>query len=155
MSTELLHRSGNLYEPGDEVQPGNWGRVIMGAGMDHPCFQREYIFESVRKQHFSGRPSRMRATFACETVQSLNLVRPNGHDYLVEFSGSNGNVHRGDLSWFEVIKHCNTFEGIDHCVRSYWLSKPLGDIPHWELLAESPLRVVRRRTEIFDDSLRT
>lgn len=154
MVGELLHRSGNLYEPGDEVQPGNWGRVIMGAGLEHSSFQREYIFESVRKQHFSEKPSRMRASFACETFEALNAVRPTGYDYRAEFADANSNLHRGDLGWFEVLRECRTFEGIDQCARNYWSSVPLGHAPHWELLAECPLRIVRRLTSIFDDRVR-
>src|SRR6266849_715121 len=57
-------RSALWLAPGEIIQPGNWGKVILAFGARHPRFYAEYLFERIRQAEFAARPSRMRAAFA-------------------------------------------------------------------------------------------
>ncbi len=153
MDDELFHRSGLLYQPGDRVFPGNWGRTILGAGMQHGFFLREYIFETIRSKEFPEKPSRMTSAFACNTRRALQF-RERGHDYAVSFANSDAPAHQGDMHWFNVYSHNYTFSGVDECVRRYWRSEPCTESADWEIFAESELTIICRVSSIPDDTLR-
>jgi hypothetical protein len=42
------HRTQPLYEPGDRILPGMWGRLVLGTGPAHSSFCREMVWEMVR-----------------------------------------------------------------------------------------------------------
>lgn len=140
---ELFHASGLLYDVGDIIQPGNWGRVVLGAGTAHPLYFRELLFEEVRLQLAPAKPSRLRSLFALQTQQELatyqqaNQVR---HGYRIEIPDDTA-THLADLAIFDRLFIPNGHNHVKQALTDYWQGVEGASM---ELLAETPGEVVER-----------
>lgn len=153
----LFHRASPLYEPGDQILPGNWGRLVLGGGPRHPLYWREYVLERVRQAEFLSKPSRMRACFAFEKVEaaerfSFGMPLPTPlpiYTYIVRIVGEGIATHRGDASWLEPdpIATYRTFEGVDACARHYWAGDERSP-DNFETVVGGPLEIIQRVTPI-------
>lgn len=57
-----------ILEPGSIVCPGNWGRIVgLYTDKNHANYRREEIFEKVRKESFTDKPSRLKCIFLCDS----------------------------------------------------------------------------------------
>ncbi len=154
----FYHKTSALYEPGDRILPGNWGRLTLGNGptrcdpQGRNNFFREYVFERVREAEFPGLPSRMRSAFVCETPTATNWLGTEGLIYVVQWETSDVPLHRGDLTWFDVFWSHRTYEGIDYCARQFWTSRERTP-DAWELFGESALTVLSRMTQIGENGV--
>ncbi len=155
---EFYYKSTALYQPGDRILPGNWGRVILGKGpiqydaQGRNNFFREYVFERVRKAEFPDIPSRMSCAFVCETSTAIEKLDQPGLVYVVEWETPDVPVHRGDLTWMNVFWDHHTYDGIDYCARQYWEGKERTP-DAWELCGESVLTVLSRETRIGENGV--
>lgn len=158
MARLYYHVSRGLYQRGDLIAAGNWGRIILGTGPNHPLFYREYLFERMRAAEFPKKPSRMRAAFAFESSASA-LGWNHGENvpeyaYAVEITEPKAPLHRADMSWLTVIREYRTFEGAEDCARRYWGGDERE--PNWaEIITAGPLRVLDRLTTIPDNGMAT
>lgn len=146
--TFYYHRSQLLYEKGETIQPGNWGRVIQGAGPIHNRFYPEYVLEKIRQAEFTEKPSRMSSCFVFEDfaqAQKWGRIVIQGiqeHVYAVAIPDG-VSYHRGNVGWVDAMPLYRTFVGLDECVRNYWRGNDrTPDL--WELLVAGPLTVVDR-----------
>jgi hypothetical protein len=57
-----------MLEPGSEIRPGNWGRILRIVGARHTEWQRETILEQVRQAEFSNLPSRFDCSFVIDDL---------------------------------------------------------------------------------------
>lgn len=119
----MYHKSQQLYLPGDRIRVGNWGRTILGFGPLHNCYYREYLFERIRQAEFSDKPSRLEAVFAFVDRQFAIAWRRTEvpeNVYAVRLSDPRASIHLGDMSWFDQLPQCRTFEEAEYCARQYW-----------------------------------
>jgi hypothetical protein len=149
----LYHRSGLLYRAGDRIQPGNWGRVILGAGPPHNRFYAEYLLDRVRSE-FSEKPSRMEACFAFENFDAARAWSrgPAEYVYAVRLADSASPRHRGDMDWIDALPLYRTFDGVEECARRYWAGHERG--MKWEIVVAGELVVVDRLTAIAENGAR-
>lgn len=152
----LFHRANALYEPGDQIPPGNWGRLVLGIGPAHPLYFREYLWERIRRAEFPTKPSRMRACFAFEAVEAADKFVQNRdwptYTYAVRLTDATLPLHRGDTSWLEpsLIQEFRTFEGVEGCARHYWNSDERSS-GQFEIVVSGALEVVQRLTPIREN----
>jgi hypothetical protein len=59
----FFHLAGIQLAPGSIVEPGNWGRIILATGPQHPEYQREIALENARLAKYPHKPSRLKAAF--------------------------------------------------------------------------------------------
>ena len=128
--------------PGEVVPPGNWGRVVLGYGMRHNLFYREYVYERIRAAEFAAMPSRMRSAFAfCDEAVAGAFNQPNAPLlYRVQLVPG-ANAAKVDMQWLDVVPH--TFDEADDCARHYWGGNETPQ-PQWEVLSEAGFTVVDR-----------
>jgi hypothetical protein len=145
-----------LLQSGERIHPGNWGRVVLGIGPDHPLFYREYLWERIRREEFQDRPSRMRAAFAfdthaaAQTYKAQEQGKARDHVYAVQLASPQDRWIRADMSWISVVRQYRTFEGAEGCARSYWRGD-VRDPNSIELLVEGDLVVMDRLTPIGEN----
>jgi hypothetical protein len=65
----FYHRTQGLYEPGDLISAGNWGRLILGIGPTHNRFYAERLLDRIRLDEFPSASSRPVCAFAFEDAQ--------------------------------------------------------------------------------------
>ena len=139
----LFHASGLLYEVGDVIHPGNWGRVILGAGAAHQFYFREFLFEEVRLQLAPDAPSRLRSLFGLRTIEALQAYQQTTglrHGYRIELSDE-ANIHMADLAIFDRLFVPNGYEFAKQALTDYWQGT---DGPVMEIFAETTGRVLER-----------
>lgn len=147
-----FHKAALLFQPGDRVQPGAWGRLIFAAGPRHQHFYREYIWERVREARYPALPSRMRSAFAFETLQGAEGFFRDGLPefiYTVDVVGT-PTVHCADMSWLDLIMDRHEFQALDDLADHYWRGDVLNPA-RLELVVDGQLQVVRRVTQIPED----
>lgn len=96
-------------EPGSIVRPGNWGRILRLESITPQSswvILREQVFEAVRAREFPNCPSRLEATFLCETVQAIQSFqqtagRPYDLCYEVELVDAHRPLHRTCMAILE------------------------------------------------------
>ena len=134
------------------IQPGNWGSVIKKTGSSHPCWNREQVLEQVRLMHFQYKPSRLDATFCCETLETIRCYKskqcPAGFIYEVEIINCEAPFHKGDFNAVEPLPgNPGTMWEI---ALKYWQYLLKTTVQEWpgvecsEIVSASPLRVVRK-----------
>jgi hypothetical protein len=115
-------------EAGSVVLPGNWGRIVgmyNTSGFGNPWIQfREDVFEKVRRDEYSKKPSRLKSIFLCESPQSLQefLQQTNrGLDFMygVTLIDQDEPIHRGCLSLLDIQQRENPESFMDEA-RNYW-----------------------------------
>jgi hypothetical protein len=136
---------GHLGE-GSIIQPGNWGRIIRRYPVQQstqPLMARELIFELVRVNEFSNKPSRLAAAFVFEKQEDALtfLHKERKYDVLheVEFVNPTAPSHRADsiLKWPDG--NLPFISSIEELARSYWSGNNIS-VP--EIITSSPLRVL-------------
>lgn len=158
MPAALFHRSNALYEQGDRILPGNWGRLVQGIGPNHNYFYREYLWERLRQTEFEGLPSRMRAAYAFEDAEYAGtFVQESNwptYTYLVRPRDADVRAHRADMTWLEAVRDYRTFDGVEGCARHYWAGDDRAS-GAWEWLIAGELEILQRLTAIMVDGAST
>ncbi len=148
----IFHVAAALYRSGDQVMPGNWGRLVMGQGPDHAFFYREYLWERIRAVEFPTRHSRLNVAYAFASHDFAQTYKQAGDFvYLVEIPDGIA-PDRLDMSWIELAKAYRSFEGAEHCARSYWQGDER-DPRQMELLVPGPLTIRERLTPIPENGV--
>lgn len=141
---EIFHASGLWYEVGDVIQPGNWGRVVLGAGPNaHIHFFRELLFEEMREQLAPDQPSRLRAFFGVRTVDDLRRyqqVAGATYGYRVAIPDSAA-IYLADLEVFDRLQGARDPGSAKAAVAEYWSGNHAAFM---ELLVEAPAEVLDR-----------
>jgi hypothetical protein len=124
----LLHCCPILLGPGSLILPGNYGRIIEESGPDHRFWKREALLEEIRSAEFREKPSRLRATFSCPTLEAACAYRHamelkgGGFKfqriYEVEKSAPDAPEHCADLNTVEPLARRN--QSNEDAARSYW-----------------------------------
>lgn len=150
----FFHKAMALYKPGDEIRPGNYGRVVLGAGAGHSSFFREQILESIRLTEFADKPSRLSSAFFFSSRDTAEAFQPDAFPnlYSVRLADPSMPVHAVDMTWLDRLRLCHTMEGVKTCARRYWSGTVLRPLSV-ENLTTSPLVVVARLTEFEDERL--
>lgn len=105
----------------------------------------ELLFEYVRRTRFSGAPSRFESLFASPSLQAAREFR-------ADFGHPAANIWEVETASesFRADMHCLTLGGsllvTSYRAERYWsqLDAGMGAQPHWELLLEPPVRVLKR-----------
>ena len=141
---EIFHASGLWYEAGDVIQPGNWGRVVLGAGPNaHIHFFRELMFEEVREQIAPDQPSRLRSFFGLRTIEDLRHYQqvagvPHGYRVSVPDSAA---IYLANLELFDRLQGARDHVSSKTVLAEYWSGNPA---VFMELLVEAPAEVLER-----------
>lgn len=134
---------------GSIILPGNWWRIASSPSQfGGPFFLREHILENVRTRVFPEKPSRMRSSFYCLTMegaQSFSRTQPfPGLIYEVEPLDPKTASHFGYLHCLPPLNGVDPFE----LASMYWQGIPPsgldGEFLMQECIQECPLRVLRQ-----------
>ncbi len=86
MGVDYFHLSGNLLKPGETIEPGNWGNLVLTTP-SHRWLEMELIFEHARQQIAPDLPSRLTSNFVFDNFDSAkrfkDLQRQNDCIYKV------------------------------------------------------------------------
>lgn len=150
-----FHRASQLYEAGDRIRPGNWGKLVRSGGGQHLHFFREYVWERVRQARYSSLPSRMTSAFAFETQTGAEAF-PIRSEQFPEYVYTVDIVdtpprHRADMTWWEIAPSRHSFDAMDELAEHYWRGD-VTDPSKVEVIVQGELIVVSRVTPIPDDS---
>lgn len=150
-SGDLWRVSERLLLPGELIEPGRWGTTIATWDRRHPFFERECVLESCRTQdHAEILVSRLSCTFAFDDLVTAEEYATAGERvYVVEAVHADAARHRADLLWLTWMGEADkTRAEIASFCRGYWPGRPTREFnpaaePAWEVLLDSPLRVLR------------
>jgi|GEM_PF-757722 len=133
-------------EVGSIVKPGNWGRIIKmytPQNNNHHAFiaAREYVFELVRRENFSDKPSRLESTFLCKTMEDAQELHQKNRQfdliYEVELV-NNDQIFETDMALVDSDP-ADTILAIEAKAKIYWnpsaIVKP-------EILTSSPIKII-------------
>jgi len=130
------HVSPIHLENGSVIKKGNWGRVIrlyMGNCNGLNLF-RERVFEDVRINSFSDKPSRLDSTFlllnhddALRYLRVENEANRTGLIYKVKICNDSVPYHLGNFNKVTVQPPDCHFDKMDEIARSYWAGVGLND----------------------------
>jgi hypothetical protein len=131
-------------QPGELVQPANWGKVIFAFGPRHTLFFREYLFERVRAAEFAAQPSRMNAAFAFRDEAAARAFANDGAPLLYRVQLVDG-AHTAtlDMQFVDALPTAHTFDETEDLARRYWAGEQTPQ-PRWEVLSESGFTVIDR-----------
>ena len=133
---------------GSVIKPGNWGRIIKTySPQSSPnvwLFIRELIFEQVRRENFSTKPSRFESIFLCldqnsirdfkqTTSRSLDLI------YEVVVLDEQEPTHIGDWALCNIQNNDNYSTFVDRA-KMYWSGE---NIAKPELVTTSPIKIIQ------------
>jgi hypothetical protein len=148
----LYHHSHALFDPGEVIHGGNFGRLIRGMSPYHSQATRESIWEAVRIAEFTHLPSRLSAVFAYDDASTAMDFRARTTNipgllpwvYEVEPVRSEAVSFKADLQFIDMY---NAFRGAptekaetEKLARRYWSGERVG--PYAELLVFGDLRVL-------------
>jgi hypothetical protein len=149
---KLFHCTHLELSEGSIIQPGNWGKNLFEIGIQHRCWTREMVLEAVRSLNFPKKPSRLKSTFACLTLEAIKFYRthhcPAGHIYEVEIIALNSVSHKGDFNAVEPLPR--TQYNMWQIADLYWANGLKTNVEGWpnldcaELVIDSPLKVIKR-----------
>ena len=136
-----------LYEPGEMIPPGNWGRVVMGAGALHSWYSIEMFFEAVRRAEFPDAPSRLKSLMISDDEMAGRAWVQRERNLFYEVALAN-EPSKLDVGWINqyINGATHSYEEALEFARHYWA----GDVcefegaSQFELLTEQPATVVRR-----------
>ena len=154
----VYYASGLWFERGETVYPGNWGRVVLGAGSAHRWFPYELFFEGIRRQTFADRPSRLHSLMASGTLaDAMQWVSPERH-LLYELEIPCSNPFQADVGWVNRIATnpaadyaVHTYDDAKDAAYRYWEGVICPDGQILELLIPDPAKVVSRVKFSSDD----
>jgi hypothetical protein len=148
--TDLFHCTHRELQPGEIVEPGNWGKKIMEIGPKHQCWAREISLEYIRIHYFSQKPSRLQGTFSCETIETIRAYQsrhvPGGFIYRVELVDASLPTHKGDFNAVQPLPRVNA--DMVQIALWYWEYKFKTSVEGWsgvecsEIVSSSPLKVL-------------
>ena len=153
----LYHSSPSLLAPGSIVLPGNYGRIIKMLGKTHPLWKRERVFEEVRKQRYSAKPSRLTSSFCCTNLDTAYFYMRSpslkGETalypvlYEVEKVDHGAVEHRADFNVVQPL--ARRPETMSEIATMYWEASlwiAVADAPGIrceEMITTSPLRILK------------
>lgn len=155
----LFHSSPVLLDIGSIILPGNYGRIINLMGNGHPLWQREQTLEEVRQQCYPVKPSRLRSTFCCTSLDTarfyMSVPALQGNRsalfpvlYEVEKVAADAVEHIAD---FNVVQPLPTRPetmaeiAVQYWEASLWITvADAAGIRCEEMVTPSPLRIIRR-----------
>jgi hypothetical protein len=142
----VFYASGHWHEPGDQVQPGSWGRVVQGAGSTHPWFGYEMLFELIRQTEFPEAPSRLQCLMASESAETarLWLQPPRSHVYELDTQMEPVSVDVGWINRLVLNQAVHDLATAQRCIRGYWTGESCPDGAPRELLVDQPATVIAR-----------
>ncbi|HVW99229.1 MAG TPA: hypothetical protein VHA52_02145 [Candidatus Babeliaceae bacterium] len=137
---------------GEIIQPGNWGKILLSTGINHPSWYRENILEAVRLEHFPGKPSRLASTFCCDSLDTIRCFRsshnPTGHIYEVEHTDLRLPYHKGDFNAVEPLPRRT--ENMFQIASLYWQYDLKTSVEEWpgiecsEIVSQSPIKIINK-----------
>lgn len=116
--------SGLPYRPKSIIQPGNWGKVIEGAGAAHQYSWREIAFEMSRELHAPNSASRLESVFSLPTEEDARAYAPTMnvgtvHIYEIRPLDERAPHHRGDLNVFNAFPNAWGFDSWREILAKY------------------------------------
>ena len=148
--------------PGDTIEPGRWGRIVLGLGAygfdtpgGHPQYFREVALETYRLSQTNSPVSSLRCCFAYEDrAEALSVAAERGIAcYRVRPVVPGAPASRHDILWIGWMSEPNaTYERVVSQMRASWRGDRCRDVWQgagpcdeiWEWLIDSPLQVVSR-----------
>lgn len=133
---------------GSIINPGNWGRILRTyTQQTNPqawVLIRELVYESVRREHFSFKPSRFDSLFLCTTEADLMTFRANTGRHLdigyeVKLVDPQATSHLGDWGAANTQGNANV-PAYENLAQTYWQA---ASITKPELVTTSPIRIIR------------
>jgi hypothetical protein len=104
---------------------------------------REVVFEKVRLELFSAKPSRLHCVFACESLQDARQFQGTGRTldliYRVNLVDPDALIHRGCLSYLDVQGDGDTLGVVEQKAERYWEAN---EVQRPEILTMSPLKIL-------------
>jgi len=130
--------------PGSIVRAGNWGRInkIYTMPPANPVLLlREVVFENVRLQHFSDRPSRFNSAFLCPNISSFrDFIKQRQLDLPYEVKLVDPNAKSFETNWSLITNYPNII-AMEKAAFKYWAPENVPENVK-EVLVESDIKIV-------------
>ena len=148
-------KASSELEAGFIIEPGNWGGIILDAGLLHPCYEREFLLEYTRKWSFPNKPSRLTCNYVCPYIEdALHFQQycQAGTIYEVKITDVNCQTHLGCYSYLPPPtpgskKGYHQIHPFD-VVMGYWQGKTIkmegAKGKCLELLVQSSLEIIKK-----------
>ena len=146
----LFHSTRNRHKPGEIILPGNFGRIINDAGPKHYLYFREMKIEAFRAAHYPEKPSRLKATFHTDNIETATAYRdsraPGDFIYEVEMVDPAANTHRACVHAIQAYPGWPE----EAVFNGYWTGELWFTVDEYpgvvwaEYVSTSPLRVIKR-----------
>lgn len=149
----LWHVTERLLQPGDEIAPGRYGRIVRERGLKHPHFHREQLLEQCREQ-LGITISRLECSFAFDDLpMALDYAKEKLGEAIFEVEPVDADAPglRLDMLWLTwMVEPGSTAEQQESWAEAYWRGESTIDRkadaqPAWEILYPRELQVLRRR----------
>lgn len=134
MTRTFFHVSPLDLEKGSIIRPGNWGRVIDMYPINENgkletahlvTVFREHVLETIRKDEFPSKPSRLRSVFVCPTFEAAANFRQRENRpfhliYEVRPISEPASIHHGDYNAVQLPNGQKLHAGMMDQARRYW-----------------------------------
>jgi hypothetical protein len=108
--------------------------------------------EAVRAWMFPHKPSRLKSTFACDSIETIRCYKerhcPDGFTYEVEVVDHAASTHKGDFNAVEPLP--NLVDDIWMIARKYWEYALKTNVEEWpgvecsEIVISSSLKIINK-----------
>jgi hypothetical protein len=154
----LFHFLPREHDPGDLVEPGNFGRLLrtheawaaFGRVVVTGMLCREMLWERMRLVEFDHLPSRLDCVFLLPERADVDAYgRENNKDrrqilHEVELVDPKSPTHTAWISHCTMTSGGSFLEQMEPKGRAYWSGEPGDPTQGRELLVKGKIRVVRR-----------
>ena len=69
------HLTKQKLDAGDQLHPGNYGKIVMQTGPVHIAYRREMAYEMMRSAYFPNLPSRLACLFCFLTIEEGKMFK--------------------------------------------------------------------------------
>ncbi|MBP8708303.1 MAG: DUF2441 domain-containing protein [Caldisericia bacterium] len=137
-------------EIGSIIFPGNWGRIInlyTGESLQNLIiFSREQVFEKVRIQNYSTKPSRLTSIFLCKSKEELDTFRQLSGGRLWDIAYKveiidNKPIFETDYTFANFPQGSFQLQEFEIMAHRYWKGE---NIQHLEILTESRIKIIQK-----------
>lgn len=137
---EWYHTSNDYLENGTIIRP-RYGEIIQDeryfkeSEHNHMQHIKEMLFEEIRKEHYSNKPSRLNCLYLIDGKDNATeYAKKHNKPYITEVTIlTSGTMLTADMNWLDIANQRQSYDGLKEIAHMYFKGEK-SDNPSWEIL---------------------
>jgi len=130
------------------IEKGNWGRIMRLNQINQNSalyLLRELVFERIRIEEFTNKPSRFKSLFLCPSIESAKeFKKERPFDIIYEVMPLNASANSFETDWSLITSPLNkNIVQVEEEARNYWNGLITSDNKK-EVVIESDIKIIRK-----------